>query len=305
MENTEKLPLISIIVPVYNVKNYLEKCLQSICGQTYKNLEIILIDDGSSDGSGELCDLFAQRDGRIKVIHQTNAGQSAARNRGLAVAQGEFLGFVDSDDWIEPDMYEFLYHLLKANGENEADISICSHYIETVVKTRVKHSSGQFSSFSREEAIRTLVEDKRIRNYMWDKLYKRQLFAGIYFPVNRVFEDIAVSYQIFYKTQKVVMQDCPKYHYLKREGSTTQGKLYNYEKEYLLFQTVYEQVKFVREKEIWDKAPYCVHNVSWPQLGVMHIFKRRMMYCHLKVYRCIYRLVRTFFKSKRYKFQTL
>ena len=253
----------------------------------------------------------------------------------MAVAQGEFLGFVDSDDWIEPDMYEFLYHLLKANG---ADISICSHYIETAVKTRVKHSSGQFSSFSREEAIRTLVEDKRIRNYMWDKLYKRQLFAGIYFPVNRVFEDIAVSYQIFYKTQKVVMQDCPKYHYLKREGSTTQGKLYNYEKEYLLFQTVYEQVKFVREKEIWDKAPYCVHergihlidhlmmlpqssliddvindvlarmqefdNVSWPQLGVMHIFKRRMMYCHLKVYRCIYRLVRTFFKSKRYKFQT-
>ena len=292
MENTETLPLISIIVPVYNVKNYLEKCLQSICGQTYKNLEIILIDDGSSDGSGELCDLFAQRDGRIKVIHQANAGQSAARNRGLAVAQGEFLGFVDSDDWIEPDMYEFLYHLLKANG---ADISICSHYIETAVKTRVKHSSGQFSSFSREEAIRTLVEDKRI--------------------------------------------DCPKYHYLKREGSTTQGKLYNYEKEYLLFQTVYEQVKFVREKEIWDKAPYCVHergihlidhlmmlpqssliddvindvlarmqefdNVSWPQLGVMHIFKRRMMYCHLKVYRCIYRLVRTFFKSKRYKFQTL
>ena len=111
MENTETLPLISIIVPVYNVKNYLEKCLQSICGQTYKNLEIILIDDGSSDGSGELCDLFAQRDGRIKVIHQTNAGQSAARNRGLAVAQGELLGFVDSDDWIEPDMYEFLYHL--------------------------------------------------------------------------------------------------------------------------------------------------------------------------------------------------
>lgn len=210
MENTETLPLISIIVPVYNVKNYLEKCLQSICGQTYKNLEIILIDDGSSDGSGELCDLFAQRDGRIKVIHQTNAGQSAARNRGLAVAQGELLGFVDSDDWIEPDMYEFLYHLLKENG---ADISICSHYIETAVKTRVKHSSGQFSSFSREEAIRTLVEDKRIRNYMWDKLYKRQLFAGIYFPVNRVFEDIAVSYQIFYKTQKVVMQDCPKYHY--------------------------------------------------------------------------------------------
>lgn len=199
MKNTEALPLISIIVPVYNVKDYLEKCLQSICVQTYKNLEIILIDDGSSDGSGELCDLFAQRDGRIKVIHQTNAGQSAARNRGLAVAQGEFLGFVDSDDWIEPDMYEFLYHLLKANG---ADISICSHYIETAVKTRVKHSSGQFSSFSREEAIRTLVEDKRIRNYMWDKLYKRQLFAGIYFPVNRVLKILQFLIRYFIKRRK-------------------------------------------------------------------------------------------------------
>ena len=199
MENTETLPLISIIVPVYNVKNYLEKCLQSICGQTYKNLEIILIDDGSSDGSGELCDLFAQRDGRIKVIHQANAGQSAARNRGLAVAQGEFLGFVDSDDWIEPDMYEFLYHLLKENG---ADISICSHYIETAVKTRVKHSSEQFSSFSREEAIRTLVEDKRIRNYMWDKLYKRQLFAGIYFPVIEFLKILQFLIRYFIKRRK-------------------------------------------------------------------------------------------------------
>ena len=327
---------ISVIVPIYKVEQVLKRCVDSILSQTYENLEIILVDDGSPDQCPAICDAYARQDARIKVVHKKNGGLTSAWKEGVRHAEGEWLGFVDSDDWIEPDMYEFLYHLLKENG---ADISICSHYIETAVKTRVKHSSGQFSSFSREEAIRTLVEDKRIRNYMWDKLYKRQLFAGIYFPVNRVFEDIAVSYQIFYKTQKVVMQDCPKYHYLKREGSTTQGKLYNYEKEYLLFQTVYEQVKFVREKEIWDKAPYCVHergihlidhlmmlpqssliddvindvlarmqefdNVSWPQLDVMHIFKRRMMYCHLKVYRCIYRLVRTFFKSKRYKFQTL
>ena len=167
MENTETLPLISIIVPVYNVKNYLEKCLQSICGQTYKNLEIILIDDGSSDGSGELCDLFAQRDGRIRVFHQANAGQSAARNRGLAVAQGEFLGFVDSDDWIESDMYEFLYRLLK---ENEADISICSHYRDKGKKSVAKYSSGEQFVFTRDEGIRALVVDRRIRNYVWDKL---------------------------------------------------------------------------------------------------------------------------------------
>ena len=234
MENTETLPLISIIVPVYNVKNYLEKCLQSICGQTYKNLEIILIDDGSSDGSGELCDLFAQRDGRIKVIHQTNAGQSAARNRGLAVAQGEFLGFVDSDDWIEPDMYEFLYCLLK---ENEADISICSHCRDKDGGSVVKYASGKQFVFTRDEGIRALAVDKHIRNYVWDKLYKRCLFSDIAFPLNRIFEDIAISYQVFYKAENIVMRDLPKYHYVIREGSAMQGK-YNPQKEYQLFLAV-------------------------------------------------------------------
>lgn len=336
MKHSGSLPLISVIVPVYNVRDYLEKCLLSICVQTYSNLEIILIDDGSSDGSGELCDLYAQRDKRIKVIHQVNAGQSAARNRGLDIAQGEFLGFVDSDDWIESDMYDFLYRLLE---ENAADVSICSHYIETEAKTRVRYSTGRLTCFSCEEAMRALVKDKRVRNYMWDKLYRRQLFDGIYFPENRVFEDIAVSYHVFYKAHRVVMQDCPKYHYLKREGSTTQSKLYYQEKEYMLFFTVYEQVKFVQEKNIWDKAAYCVHErgihlidhammlpysslvntvindvlakmqefdmVSWPQLGFVCMLKRYMIYYHLNVYRVVYRFVRMFFKSRRYKFQVL
>ena len=333
MRNTENFPLISVIVPVYNVKDYLERCLQSICGQTYRNLEILLIDDGSSDGSGELCDLFARKDARVKVVHQKNAGQSAARNRGLEMAQGEYLGFVDSDDWIEPDMYAFLYRLL---AKNDADISICSHYMETGVKTRVKHSSGRSTVFSREEAIRTLVRDKRIRNYMWDKLFKRSVFEGIRFPVNRIYEDIVVSYQLFYKARKVVMRDCPKYHYLKREGSTTQSKWYNYETEYQFFRAVCEQVEFVREKNIWDKASYCVlergvhlvdhlmmlpsssetdavisdvlirmreaGKVSWPQLGVADMAKCYLIYNHLEGYRTAYRLVRRFFKSKRYQF---
>ncbi|WP_455608824.1 glycosyltransferase family 2 protein, partial [Bacteroides rodentium] len=250
MDDTGSLPLISIIVPVYNVKEYLEKCLQSVCGQTYRNLEIILIDDGSSDGSGELCDFFAQRDKRIKVIHQTNAGQSAARNRGLAVAQGEYLGFVDSDDWIEPDMYEFLYRLLK---ENEADISICSHYRDKGKKSVAKYASGEQFVFTRDEGISALAVDKHVRNYMVDKLFKRSLFAGIFFPVNRVFEDLAICYRVFYGAEKIVMQDTPKYHYMIREGSTMQSR-YNPQKEYNLFQSVYEQVKFILEKGIWDKA---------------------------------------------------
>lgn len=332
MENTETLPLISIIVPVYNVKNYLEKCLQSICGQTYKNLEIILIDDGSSDGSGELCDLFAQRDGRIRVFHQANAGQSAARNRGLAVAQGEFLGFVDSDDWIESDMYEFLYRLLKENG---ADISICSHYRDKGGNSVSKYASGERFVFTRDEGMRALAIDKHVRNYMVDKLFRRSLFAGIVFPVNRVFEDMAICYRVFYGAEKLVMQDTPKYHYMIREGSTMQSK-YNPWKEYQLFLAVCEQNDFILAKGIWDRTPVFViqrglhlidhiqlversfaaedivnkvlfeihkyDRFSWRHIGISCAIKRWMICNHLFLYRDIYRFFRLMFKSKRHRF---
>lgn len=332
MNNTDTLPLISIIVPVYNVKEYLEKCLDSICSQTYKNLEIILINDGSSDGSGELCDLFAQRDGRVKVIHQANAGQSAARNRGLDIAQGEYFGFVDSDDWIEPDMYEFLYRLLKENG---ADISICSHYRDKGGKSVVKYSSDKILEFTRDEAIRALVIDKRVRNYPVDKLYKRCLFDNIRFPLNRVYEDLAISYLVFYEADKVIMQETPKYHYVIREGSTTQGR-YNPQKEYQLFQSVYEQVSFVLAKGIWDEAGvYVVRRgirlldhtmmletsistdeivydviakmhefdyVGCGQLGFSLFLKRYLIYYHKDFYRKVYRFVRSIFKPKRHKY---
>ncbi len=336
MIKDESLPLISIIVPVYNVRAYLGKCLDSICGQTYKNLEIIVVDDGSTDGSGEICDSYAQSDFRVRVIHQLNAGQSAARNKALSIAQGEFLGFVDSDDWIDEDMYEFLYNLIL---ENDADIAICSHYIEKQGKTKVRYSLGEKTVFSRDEAIRALVVDKRVRNYLWDKLFKRQMFRGVRFPEKQIFEDIAVSYLLFHKAYRAVMRDCPKYHYLKHGESTTHGKLYNPKNEYMLFLSIYGQVKFVYERKIWDRAPVYVHErgihlmdhimmlpssffiesiikdvlvkmqefdaVPWPQLSVVSIFKRYMMYYHLCAYRIVYRSVRLFFKSKRYKFQRL
>lgn len=332
MNNTDTLPLISIIVPVYNVKEYLEKCLESICGQTYKNLEIILINDGSSDGSGELCDLFAQRDGRIKVIHQANAGQSAARNRGLDIAQGEYFGFVDSDDWIEPDMYEFLYRLLKENG---ADISICAHYRDKRGKSVAKYSSGEQFVFTHDEAIRALTVDKHVRNYMFDKLFRRCLFEGITFPVNRVFEDLAICYRLFYGAEKIVLQDTPKYHYVIREGSTMQSK-YNPQREYQLFLAVCEQNDFILAKEIWDKTPIFViqrgihlidhiqlvdsssvtedilRNVllemhkydrfGWRQIGMSCVIKRWMIYNYLSLYRGTYRFFRLMFKSKRHRF---
>lgn len=330
--NKETLPLISIIVPVYNVEGYLDRCLQSICGQTYTNLEIILVDDGSTDSSGDVCDKFAQSDFRIKVIHQSNGGQSAARNKGLSIATGEYIGFVDGDDWIDPDMYEFLYCLLE---ENNADISVSSHYKERPKKTIVKYSSGELSVFTRNEAIRALVEDKQIRNYVWDKLYKRKLFENIRFPLNRVFEDIAVSYQVFYNADKVVMKGVPKYHYIVRDGSAMQSK-YNPLKEHNLFQGVYEQVHFVLEKGIWDKAAVYVlrrgirlidhvsmlqpsssidwivkdvldkmhefDNIKLTQLGFSLSVKRYLIYHEMEAYHTVYRFIRSIFKSKRHHF---
>lgn len=331
--NNESSPLISIIVPVYNVKAYLERCLDSIRGQTYRSLEIIVVDDGSTDGSGDICDKYARLDNRIKVIHQDNAGQSAARNKALSVAQGEFLGFVDADDWIDRDMYEFLYNLIL---ENHADISICSHYVEKQGKTKVRYSSGVKTVFSRNEAIRALVVDKRVRNYVWDKLFRRQLFNEIQFPEKQIFEDIAISYHVFYKANRVVMQDYPKYHYLKHEQSTTQGKTYNLENEYLLFLTIYKQVIFVQEKKIWNKAPIYLHrrgihlidhimmleytpvisSVIGDVIAKMKEFdrevgfltnwsfaiKKHFIYHRLNLYRDVYRVVRRFLKSKRYEF---
>lgn len=332
MEKREVLPLISVIVPVYNVKDYIEKCLDSICGQTYGNLEIIVVDDGSTDGSGDICDKYAQLDSRIKVFHQSNAGQSAARNMALDIAQGEYFGFVDSDDWIEEDMYEFLYHLVT---ENHADISICSHYKDKGGKSESKYASGKISVFTRDEAIRALVVDKKVRNYLVDKLYKRQLFNNIRLPLNRVYEDLAVSYKVFYGAEKVVMQEIPKYHYIIREGSTTQSK-YNPQREYQLFLSVYEQVGFVRRKGIWAEADIYVirrgvrlidhtfmlspsvstdkiikdvlfkmHEfdpVKYLRLGLF-ISLKYCLICHsMAFYRLFYRFVRSIFKSKRHRY---
>lgn len=332
MKQSGTPPLISIIVPVYNVRDYLEKCLLSICGQTYGNLEIILINDGSSDGSGELCDSYARRDERIKVIHQANAGQSAARNRGLDIAQGELLGFVDSDDWIESDMYDFLYRLMT---DNDADISICSHYRDKGGKSAVKYASGELFTFTRDEAIRALVIDKRVRNYAFDKLYKRRLFENIRFPLNRVYEDLAISYLVFYGAEKVVMREVAKYHYVIRAGSTTQGR-YNPQKEYDLFLAVSEQSNFVQSKGIWDKTPIFViqrgihlmnhlmlipssppaaegiqekvllemHKydwLAWRQIGMACAIKRWGIYNHFSIYRNVYRFFRSIFKLRRHR----
>jgi len=203
---------ISLIVPVYKVEPYLRKCVDSILAQTYKNLEVILVDDGSPDNCGAICDEYAARDGRIIVIHQKNGGISAARNAGLDIASGDYVGFVDSDDWIEPDMYEYL---LSGALEEKAHIVICGHYLDFPHRS-LEQSFHRRQLLKPSQAMEALLEDRLIRSYVWDKLFSRALFDGVRFPVGLNYEDVATTHKTFEAAEAVLCLPQPKYHYLQR-----------------------------------------------------------------------------------------
>lgn len=208
--------MISIIVPIYNVEPYLRKCLDSVVGQTYRDLEILIIDDGSTDGSGRICDEYKEKDDRIIVFHTENRGLSAARNLGLDNATGEWIGFVDSDDWIEPDMYEVL---LKKAEESGADVVECGCYRELLDKTVARKRVDVL--LNGEEAVSALLQGK-LFDYAWDKLWKKECFKSIRFPEERVHEDTAVTYRIFAEAESVCMISSALYHYRERKGSLSQ-----------------------------------------------------------------------------------
>lgn len=208
-------PKISVIVPVYNVEEYLRKCVQSIIDQTYSNIEIILVDDGSKDGSGYICDEFAKQDRRVKVIHKPNGGVSSARNTGLAVAAGDWIGWVDSDDWIEPSMFATL---LERATACDADIAVCSRY-ECYKDKCVCRGWSQEEIFNTEQALLHLLQNDAMQNFLWDKLWKRSLFHGIVFPEGKTYEDIAMMHRLFEKAKKIVCLPNATYHYRQRAGS--------------------------------------------------------------------------------------
>ena len=211
MEN----PLITIIIPLYNVDKYISHCLDSIISQTYQSLQIILVDDGSSDRSGEICDRYASEDPRIQVIHQENCGVAAARNRGLAAANGEWVGWVDSDDWIEPDMFEYL---LKNALYSGADIAVCSRYEEYREK-QVFRGWEESQILDTEHALLALLENDKMQNFLWDKLWRRTLFDSVFFPEGKTYEDIAIMHRLFEKAETVICLPEAKYHYFQRPGS--------------------------------------------------------------------------------------
>lgn len=208
--------VISVIVPIYNVEPYLRKCLNGIVTQTYRELEIILVDDGSPDNCGAICDEYASRDSRIKVVHKSNGGVSSARNAGLDAATGEWIGWVDPDDWVEPDMFAYL---LENAQKYQADIALCGHYELTQGKS-IFCGWETPCVLKREEAMAALLTaNDPLQNFCWDKLWRRELWEGIRFPGVTIFEDIRVVYRIFERVKQIVCLPEAKYYYVKREGS--------------------------------------------------------------------------------------
>lgn len=209
---------ISVIVPVYKVEPYLCKCVDSILAQTYQNLEIILVDDGSPDACGAICDKYAKQDNRITVIHKPNGGLSDARNAGLDVMTGDYVAFVDSDDWIMPRMYETLLQMLKQFQADMAFGAVADDLEQDGKVTTVKVSNYGDEPFSESAA-------EAMRRYFhgswaaWDKLYKADLFRDIRYPVGEINEDEAIVLQLLSKCSRVCYTGEIFYHYMKRPGS--------------------------------------------------------------------------------------
>lgn len=212
-------PLVSVIVPIYNVEKYLEKCVTSIRNQDYTNLEIILVDDGSPDACPQLCDAYAKADKRIRVIHKKNGGLSDARNAGIRVATGDYLAFIDSDDYVDP---AFVSTLLHEAQRQDADIVACSLQRVYDDKTVFPPKWVDEATFSNIEGIRDILSSPSLCDVMaWNKLYKKELFTktGILYPVGKVHEDMFTTYKLFYAAQKICFVNKPLYYYVQREGS--------------------------------------------------------------------------------------
>lgn len=217
-----ELPLISVIVPVYNVEKYVSRCVDSLLGQTYKNIEIILVDDGSSDGSSLLCDHYASENKNVIVIHKKNGGQSSARNEGLRLARGQYIGFVDSDDWISNDMYEYLYNLIIGYDADASSIWFVTCKTEDDVAAvnqeniNVLHGD-EILEFHLKEALCSGAHS------MCRCLFKASTIRGMRYPEGYVNEDIPFKFEALSKVDTFVNSNLVKYFYFQDSESTTRG----------------------------------------------------------------------------------
>ena len=287
--------LISIIIPVYNTEAYLDQCIQSVINQTYKNIEIILVDDGSEDNSYEKCRAWAQKDSRIKVIRKGHSGVSDSRNLGLKIASGEFIGFIDSDDWIEPNMYEYLHEILVKENAEIAACGIINDYGSYQTVPTVCDFNGP-----PEEAQRLIYTDTIFPVSSWNKLFARRIWNIIRFPSGKICEDAATTYLLLEQANKVVQTVRPFYHYCIRSNSIMTAEF---------------QISNMDEEEAW-RSNYLYMNDHHPEIAqlaydfyLQKVFatiskiKSEQQLKYIKQYSYLYSIIRSnmnyiLFKSK-------
>ena len=222
IKDLNKNPKVSIIIPAYNIAPYLERCLESVRCQTFKNLQIIIIDDGSTDQTGMIADSFVERDKRFHVIHKENRGVSAARKTGVEQADGEYIGFVDGDDYIEPEMYEKLVELAV---EYDVDIAHCGYQMVFPDRVDLYHGTGELRIQDSYTAVKDLLEGTMVEPGLVNKLYRHDLFKGIeYDPEIVINEDLLLNFLLFHRVYRSVFLDEPLYHYMVRKNSASTSK---------------------------------------------------------------------------------
>lgn len=227
---------VSIIIPVYNSEQFLTECIDSVVSQTYKNISLILIDDGSTDSSGKICDSYASSDPRVRVIHTENQGASQARNTGISESDCDYVCFVDSDDYVAPDYIEYLLNLLE---ENKADISVCQR---EGARRKIKENKVFTDN---QSCMSAFVKTGEIDSVVWGKLYKRHLFDGVFFPAGKRYEDEFTIYKLIAKVNRIAVGSEAKYHY-RKNGNSFMNRSFS-EKDFEWIEAMQEQKEFIAQ----------------------------------------------------------
>ncbi|WP_278832681.1 glycosyltransferase family 2 protein [Porphyromonas cangingivalis] len=263
-------PIISVIIPAYNVAKHLNKCLDSVVSQTLRDIEIILIDDGSTDDTPCLCDEWGQKDERIRVIHQANSGIATSRNRGIALSSADIIAFIDSDDWIEPDMYEILY---AAWQKYDADLVVCNavfDYVQTG-ESSLMHRIGRMHEglHPKRKTLALLMHEKRFDSYCWNKLYKKSLFDDYPYPDGLWMEDHSTTFKHYYAAERIVYVDKALYHYIRHGENFTMTPGVKMEKAYLL--ALQERLRFCQEHPFLTPQEFAILRIKSAQRAMVSI----------------------------------
>lgn len=264
--------MISIVLPIYNVEDYLPQCLESVLNQTYKDLEIILVDDGSKDNSGILCDKYASKDSRIKVIHKVNGGLSDARNVGTALASGDWIFYLDSDDWIVPNAIETLFYYAIHNNCDAVQGGLYYAYPDHLLKRREEPSTVLY----RDEAMKELIINDRVKNFAWGKLYKTALVKDLLFPKGKYFEDCYWQHLVIDRANRYGIIDTPLLYYRQRPDSISgtisnryDDLIHGYEIRMTFIQEHYPQFSALMQQK-YEK----VKEVKYPKTDVISKIKK-------------------------------